>query len=191
MKKFKIGCLIIESQYLNYDEKQLLLMELIKIDDMSLLHEVAEGKAQGNIQYRKIMNLPLDPLRKTVRLNTRNSVKFRPMSKGAKVGWTITAALATMLALYAGYVDYQQTIDEQFRKCRRACLNSFSAKMGEAKEDKDIVTYNYFKQKYEECLSNCHIEWWNRKDELKKKKKELKEKIKAERAKIRHNKYKV
>jgi len=39
MKKFKIAYLITESQFLTSDEKELLLLELIKIDDLSLLHE--------------------------------------------------------------------------------------------------------------------------------------------------------
>ena len=44
MKKFKIACMITESQFLTSDEKELLLLELIKIDDLSLLHEGKTGK---------------------------------------------------------------------------------------------------------------------------------------------------
>lgn len=34
-----MACKILESHYLSFDDQQLLIMELLKIDDMSLLHE--------------------------------------------------------------------------------------------------------------------------------------------------------
>lgn len=150
MKKFKIACMISESQFLTSDEKELLLLELIKIDDMSLLHEGAAGKVL--------------------------------------VG---SAVLISMLALYASYIDHLQTIDVEFRKCRKSCMDKFSSKIHEAEEDEDHVTHSYYKKMYNECKNKCHEQWWNRRDEMKKKKKELKEKIKAERAKLRRKKFGV
>lgn len=150
MKKFRLAYVISESQFLTSDEKELLLLELIKIDDMSLLHEGAGSKAL--------------------------------------VG---SAVLLSMLALYSAYINAIQNSSVEFRKCRKRCLNAFSAKMGEAKEDHDMVTYKYLKEKYSDCIYKCHDEWWERREELKKKKEELKEKIKVERAKLRKKKFKV
>ena len=150
MKKFKIACMISESQFLTSDEKELLILELTKIDDMSLLHEGA--------------------------------------AKKVLVG---SAILMAMLSLYAKYIDYQQMIDTEFKKCRKSCMDKFSSKIHEAGEDEDWVSRNYFKKKYDECINKCSSEWWDRRDALKKKKKELKEKIKAERAKLRRRKFGV
>ena len=150
MKKFKIACMITESQFLTSDEKELLLLELIKIDDLSLLHEGKTGKIL--------------------------------------VG---SAVLLSMLALYSKYIDHQQILDAEFRKCRELCLSKYASKIRKAEEDEKLEEYIYFKHLYEECRLVCSNQWWKRKDELKKKKKELKEKIKAERAKLRRKKFGV
>lgn len=48
MRKFEIACKILETHYLSFDDRQLLIMELLKIDDMSLLHE---GKVELYLDY--------------------------------------------------------------------------------------------------------------------------------------------